>query len=87
MTTTLIFADKAKFHKFRRLSDRPGLLRMNANHTIWPGRAPGSTRKDGRDYAEFEDVIVTVIPDEAIPSLDGMVFCEVTFVREDTTWS
>lgn len=86
LETRLIFPNKAAFRKFWRLSRTPGLLRMNAAYTVWPGRTPNPVRIAGRDYVEFPDTIVTELPTEATPDLKGGVHCAVTFERRDDTW-
>jgi len=88
LATSLMFQDAAAFQKFWGLCDRPGLLRMNADFTVWPGQAPTPVRIAGRDYVEYEDVVVAALPSNVTFDLSGCVHCDVTFEREDTTpWS
>ncbi|MGB3329287.1 MAG: hypothetical protein WBA46_10060 [Thermomicrobiales bacterium] len=87
LETSLLFADAATFQKFWRLCDRPGLLRMNADWTVWPGRAPTPVPIVGRDYVEFPGVVVVSLPSRVTFDVYGAVHCDVTFQREDTSWS
>lgn len=87
LATRIILPNEAAYRKFWGLCDRTGLLRMNADYSVWPGRAPNPVRIAGQDYVEFPDVVVAVWPSKMTFDARGAVHCDVTFEREDGIWS
>jgi hypothetical protein len=86
LETGLMFRNDADFRRFWKLAIEPGMLRMNANSSLRRGDSPDPVRISGREYVEFSNVVVAVLPTEVTFDLYGAVHCTVVFEREDTAW-